>query len=88
MSRSGKKTPTNEYVRPFWRARRFSIIRQSQAKATMSRDYISSERLQQLRTSTGRSSIGPDGRRDSKGGEQDGKSGPPGRRTRECSVVE
>ncbi|KAI0319010.1 hypothetical protein OF83DRAFT_871355 [Amylostereum chailletii] len=61
--------------------------KRSQAKANMSRDYISSERIQQLRAGSGRSSLGPEGRRDAdsrKSHDPDmakaGGTGPPGRR--------
>ncbi|KAI0065996.1 SWIRM-domain-containing protein [Artomyces pyxidatus] len=49
--------------------------KRTQAKANMSRDHFSSERLQQLRTASGRPSLGPDSRRTSVAGDgEDRKS--------------
>jgi transcriptional adapter 2-alpha len=62
---------------------------QTQAKANMSRDHFSSERLQQLRTASARQSLGPDASRRNSGADADRKSidqasatGPSGRRPR------
>jgi transcriptional adapter 2-alpha len=62
---------------------------QTQAKANMSRDHFSSERLQQLRAASARQSLGPDTSRRNGGVEADRKSvdqtsatGPSGRRPR------
>ena len=61
---------------------------QTQAKANMTRDHFSSERLQQLRAASARQSLGPDASRRNGGVEVDRKSidqastGPSGRRPR------
>ena len=63
---------------------------QTQAKANMSRDHFSSERLQQLRAANARQSLGPDASRRNSGVDADRKSidqaiatGSTGRRPRE-----
>ena len=62
---------------------------QTQAKANMSRDHFSSERLQQLRAASARQSLGPETSRRNSGADADRKSvdqasatGPSSRRPR------
>ncbi|KAI0267055.1 hypothetical protein BC834DRAFT_872318 [Gloeopeniophorella convolvens] len=62
------------------------LYKRTQAKANMSRDHFSSERLQQLRAASSRQSLGPESRRNSgvdsdrKSADQASTAGPPGRR--------